>query len=76
MLNKKHYKAIADCIDGVCLMACEPDGGTIGTPERREALRAGADIARHQIANWLADYFKQDNPLFDRQKFYDACFKD
>lgn len=24
----------------------------------------------------LADYFEQDNPKFNRQRFLDACFKD
>lgn len=23
----------------------------------------------------LATYFKQDNPRFDKQRFYDACYK-
>jgi len=24
----------------------------------------------------LATYFKRDNPDFDKQKFYDACYKE
>lgn len=73
MFTRQHYKAIADSIASVTLMAAEPNGGTVGTYEQREALRSGADIARNQIAKDLADYFTKDNPRFNRQKFLKAC---
>lgn len=73
MFTRQHYKAIAEIISDVSLMAMEPDGGTIGTPERREALRSGVDIARSQISRDLADYFANDNPHFSREKFMKAC---
>ena len=73
MFTKQHYKAIAETINGVTLMALEPNSGTIGTPERREALRAGVDIARNQIGRDLADYFAEDNSRFNREKFLQAC---
>jgi len=73
MVTRKVFQWVADAIHGVTLMAAEPDGGTIGTLERREALRAGADIARNQIAQWLADDFARDNPQFNRSKFMTAC---
>lgn len=73
MFTKQHYKAIADTIASVTLMALEPEGGTIGTPEHREALKSGVDIARGQIGRDLADYFADDNDRFNRQKFLEAC---
>lgn len=73
MFTRQHYKAIAEMIGDVCLMAAEPNGGTVGTVESRKQLRAGADIARHQIANDLIDYFAKDNPRFDRDKFLETC---
>ena len=30
-------------------------------------------LSRMWLVNRLADYFAEDNPLFDRQRFLDAC---
>ena len=73
MFTRQHYKAIADTIASVTLMALEPEGGTISTSEHREALKSGVDIARGQIGRDLADYFAGDNKRFDRAKFLEAC---
>lgn len=67
MFTRQHYKAIAEIIDSVCLMALEPEPG-IQSP-----YRDGADIARNQIAKDLANYFAKDNPRFDREQFLAAC---
>ena len=72
MLTKKDFKAVAEIVDGVMLMAMEP-GGSIGTPEERVNLRDGVNIAHSQIANDLADDFTTQNPRFDRERFMEAC---
>ena len=33
----------------------------------------GVEYTLDQIASELADYFEQDNPRFDRDKFIKAC---
>jgi hypothetical protein len=63
MFTRQHYKAIAEIIDGVCLMGYEPQGGE----------QDGADIAKSQIGKDLANYFIKDNPRFDRERFLTAC---
>jgi len=72
MLTKKDFKAVADAINSVTLMAMEP-GGTIGTAQERVNLRDGVNITRKQIAIDLADYFATRNPRFDRERFMKAC---
>ena len=73
MFTRQHYKAIAEIISSVTLMAMEPKGGTIGTAEARENLKSGVEIAQCQISRDLADYFAGDNEHFNRQKFLEAC---
>jgi len=64
MLSKKNYRAIADCIAKSRCSDCETD------------IESGINQGCQDIAYRLADYCEQDNPLFDRQKFLDVCFKD
>lgn len=60
MLSRKHYKAIAEIIKD-CYFNKTDDETCIGVQE---------------VANSLADYFKGDNPCFDRETFLKACFED
>jgi hypothetical protein len=57
----KHYEAIAEIIKN----AWEDWQG--GTP---------SDAMLNAIENQLADYFTQDNPRFDRERFLKACWND
>lgn len=67
MLYKKDFKAIAQIIKG-----------EYNTENRTGEIEYdnGFEQALQNLSAKLADYFGQDNPRFDRQKFYDACFKD
>ena len=58
MFTQQYYKAIAEIIK----KANEDYNG--GTP---------ADMLLMCIKTDLADYFEQDNPNFDRDKFIAAC---
>jgi len=60
MFTRKHYKAIAEIING-------------GLPNRGGDYESGYNNSRRDIAYCLADYFEQDSSRFDRQKFLDAC---
>lgn len=33
------------------------------------------DIAQGYLMEELSDYFEKDNPKFDRDKFYKACYE-
>lgn len=59
-MTRKHYRAIAKIIKQEYVF--DDDAAAVYS---RPAI---ADIADR-----LADYFKQDNSRFDRQKFLDAC---
>jgi hypothetical protein len=61
MLSKKHYEAIAKIIRN-----CYAD----------IIIASDADVAMQEyISKKLADYFGQDNPKFDRDKFMYACMR-
>jgi len=62
MLSKKHYKAIAEIISQELDFATTIDGHCPNCKYRIKTL-----------AENLADYFEEDNPRFDRQKFLRAC---
>ena len=57
MFTKQHYKAIAEIIRPHLLVS--------------KIRKDGAQVA--DIALELADYFAQDNPRFDRERFLEAC---
>ena len=57
MFTRQHYKAIAEIIK-------------TGTYEDRSSYKV---IDIELLTGNLADYFAQDKPRFDRQKFLDAC---
>lgn len=63
MFTKQHYKAIAEIIDSNTQHKGPPQN------DIDEGVRRGGKY----IALALADYFPDDNPLFDRQKFLEAC---
>ena len=65
MFTKKHYKAIAEIIKD----------NTQSEPHSQvnEAIATGINSGGRYIALALADYFVTDNPLFNREKFLQAC---
>lgn len=70
MFTKQHYKAIAEIVKensiGVPMAECHSSPQT-------EKLVEGQKIAGKWIALKLANYFAEDNSLFNRQKFLEAC---
>lgn len=56
-MSRKHYIKIADILAAERALAIEP-----------ESL-----VRIDNITYSLADVFKQDNPLFDRERFYAAA---
>ena len=60
MFTRQHYKAVAEII------------------RKRQNLNTGTKrtprfLYADDLAGDLADYFDEDNPQFDRQKFLEAC---
>jgi len=67
MFTKRHYKAIAEIIkNNTCTALPEPNHDTLIRIDAHK--EAGIWIALN-----LADYFAEDNPRFDRQRFLAAC---
>ena len=64
MLTKKDYKAIAEIIK-----IYRPD-------ESGNDYDNGRNHGVTDVAYSLANYFQQDNPRFNRQKFIEACRAD
>lgn len=62
MFTRQHYKAIAEIIR---FEYTAFDGTGEDDYEGKLTIR--------NITNNLADYFADDNPLFNRQKFLKAC---
>lgn len=62
MFTKQHYRAITEIIASERQFASAADGHCTACLCRIDA-----------IARRNADYFEQDNPRFDRQKFLKAC---
>ena len=61
MFTRQHYKAIANIIEK-------------HTDEINDEVHNHYMIVpRNTLINELADYFAQDNPLFDQDKFLKAC---
>ncbi len=58
--TRQHYKAIAEIVKENTHRQFCLGGDTIW-------------LSKQYTCRDLADYFEQDNPLFDRQKFLDAC---
>lgn len=61
MVSKKYYEAIAEILAGCKFRCCNCNYTAAETVE--------------DIAVDLADYFKQDNPRFDADKFHTTIFK-
>lgn len=64
MMTKKNYEAIAQTISDefeATMSKSSPD------------FIRGAAYGVEETAKSLADYFKRDNPRFDREKFLAAC---
>lgn len=64
MLTRKDYKAIAKIIRDNRPAESDNDYSN------------GKNHAVSDISKALADYLESDNPRFNRQRFYDACFAD
>ena len=73
MLTKKHFKAIAKIIKNC---SSKPLLGDPNNIDPHNQFTCGVDFAKSNISLALANHFKSDNPRFNQQKFYDACFKD
>lgn len=58
MLTRQHYKAIAEIIKHSDTLVIKPRGG-VGP--------------RNDLKEKLADYFQEENPQFDRDKFLTNC---
>ena len=57
-MSRKHYRAIADVLAAeYVLYGSDPD----------------VEIVLRNVMLSLADICKQDNPRFDRERFYNAC---
>ena len=56
-MTKKHYEAIAEAIADVI------------RPYDERAVQSLV----YEIIDNLADFFEQDNPKFDRQRFMESC---
>lgn len=65
MLSKKHYKAIAEII-AVSRINRESE------PKYKE-YESGINAGCQDVMHRLAEYFVQDNPQFDYQRFITAC---
>ena len=65
MFTRQHYKAIAGI---VCKMTADDFSN--------EEYGRGWNNATKDFAARLANYFEQDNPGFDRDKFLAACETD
>lgn len=61
MLSRKHYKAIAEIVKETSDQHEHPD------------LYCWLASDTESLTNKLADYFAQDNPHFDRDRFLVAC---
>jgi len=58
MLSKRHYNAIAKIINNLTV----------------DRLVHQHDILyRDELVEWLAEFFAQDNPRFDGERFKAAC---
>ena len=65
MFTRQHYKAIAEIVkQNTELGECR-----VTLPKVSRTYRN----TRHFIAKDLANYFAQDNPRFDRERFLAAC---
>ena len=60
MFTRQHYKAIAEMIANNSVIAAKD-----------ESLMTYMN--RNDFVDELVDYFAQDNPRFDREKFLKAC---
>ena len=59
-MTRKDYKAIAKIVEGnTCVQLIQKHPGHY--------------ILKDTFIPQLADYLKGENPLFDRDKFYEAC---
>jgi hypothetical protein len=60
MLSRKHFRQVANVMKEAkdkVVQDCQPD----------------ALVALHHVADGLVQVFKEDNPRFNPDKFYDAC---
>ena len=65
MFTRQHYKAIAEVVSKSQDLVCADDLAHLST--------GLWFIKPHEFCNKLADYFAQDNPRFDRERFLEAC---
>ena len=63
-MSQKHYATIADKVSSHTVSHILE-----GTP----APRIVSCVEVRRFAHALADYFEQDNPRFDRERFLEAC---
>ena len=64
MFIKQHYKAIAEIVNNARKYTLN-----YHNPDARWEWK----LDEQQLVSELADYFAQDNPNFDREKFLEAC---
>lgn len=63
MLTKKHFEAIANMIqNNTCVQIIQKHPAHY--------------LLKDTFVKQLADYLEEENPLFDREKFYKACLYD
>lgn len=65
-LSKKHFIKIAEILNQN--LPVVQAGSTMETEFQEETIK--------NIAKALSDYFATENPLFDRQRFKEAVFKE
>jgi hypothetical protein len=69
MLSRKDYEAIA----AIVKRASETSIPTLGETVYENAWVSGAEDIQDEIVRGLVEYFRQDNPRFDPERFKAAC---
>lgn len=61
-MTRKHFEAIARILEW-----------RNGSPDSTIDFDSGYNTAIRNIADDMADYFENENPRFDRERFLTAC---
>jgi hypothetical protein len=73
-MGRKDYERIAGVLAGEYALV-QPLPDSVNATAQTIAAREGARYAIEDITASIADIFKQDNPQFDRRRFYLAALK-